>query len=209
MSLDTYTNLKAEIINWSHRDDMALEIDTFINLAETEMFANQLEPLRLRGGETRAAFSTSITTRFASLPTGYQSSRKLRIQITDGGSFELRFRTPSQLNILSTVGCPQFFTITDQIEFNRISDTVYTGEIQYFQEFTALSSSNSSNFVLSGFPNLYLFGSLWALMLHVEQFDKAAVYYQQFLFNIKGANNKDSLGRYGPAPVMRVEGPTP
>ncbi|GAH07513.1 unnamed protein product, partial [marine sediment metagenome] len=104
MSLDTYANLKLEIIDWSHRGDMDLKIDTFIDLAESEMFANTVEPLQLRDEETLVAFATSITDRFVALPTGYQSMRKVRIQVVNGESTELRFRTPSQLEILSSVG---------------------------------------------------------------------------------------------------------
>jgi hypothetical protein len=209
MSLDTYANLKIEIINWSGRDDMDQDIDTFIDMAEQEMYANAVEPLQLRDGETLAAFSTSITTRFAALPTGFQSMRKVRIQIVDGESYELRFRTPSQLNIKSNVGMPDFFTVTDQIEFDRVSDQVYAGEFQYFQEFTPLSTSNATNAVLTGFPNVYLFGALWALKLKAEEPQGADGYYQRFINAIRGANDKHQLGRYGPAPVMRVEGVTP
>ena len=159
MSLDTYENLKVEIEDWAHRDDLDSKYETFIQLAETEMYANLVEPLQVRSGETLAPFSTNTTDRFSSLPAGYQSMRKMRIQITNGESVEIRFRTPGQLNILSSTGLPLFFTITDQIEMERISDQVYTGEIQYFQEFTPLSGSNSANVVLTEFPNIYLFGS--------------------------------------------------
>ena len=209
MSLTDYAGLKAEIIDWSHRDDLDLKIDTFIDLAESEMLANTVEPLQLRSEETLTAFATNTTDRFASLPTGYQSARKLRIQIVNGESYELRYRTPSQLNILSDVGMPQFFTITDQIEFDRVSDQVYAGEIQYYQDFTAISSSNTTNDVLTNFPTIYLFGAMWALKKHTEQPQSAAIYYQDFINAIRGANNKDKLGRYGPAPVMRIEGATP
>ena len=209
MSLSSYDNLKEEIIDWSGRDDMDLNIDTFIDMAETEMYANDFDVLQIRDGEVRAAFSTSITDRFAALPTGYQSQRKMRIQIVNGESVELKFRTPAQLNILSAAGLPAFFTITDQIEFNRISDQVYSGEIQYFQDFTPLSSSNATNAVLTRFPNIYLFGVLWALKIKAEEPISADKYYQRFIGAIKGANTKDKLGRYGVAPIMRVEGSTP
>jgi hypothetical protein len=209
MSLDTYANLKLEIIDWSHREDMDLKVDTFIDLAESEMFANTVEPLQLRDEETLVAFSTSITDRFVALPTGYQSMRKVRIQVVNGESVELRFRAPSQLDILSSTGMPLFYTITDQIEMERVSDQVYAGEFQYYQDFTPLSDAATSNAVLTNYPTVYLFGALWALKTHVNEPQAAASYYQQFINAIKGANNKSKLGRYGPAPVMRVEGPTP
>jgi len=209
MSLDTYDNLKLEIIDWSHRDDMDQRIDTFIDIAEAEMLSNVVEPLQLRGEETLVAFATSITDRFVALPSGFQSMRKVRIQIVDGESYELEYRTPSQLNILSSVGMPRFFTVTDQIEMERVSDQVYAGEFQYIQDFTALSDANTSNTVLANHPNVYLFGALWALYRHVNQEDEATRYYVDFINAIKGANNKAEIGRYGPAPVMRVEGRTP
>lgn len=209
MSLDTYANLKAEIIDWCHRDDMDLRIDTFIDMAEQHMYANPIETLQLRDGETLSAFTTNTTDRFVALPAGYQEMRKVRIQIVNGESVELRYRTPSQLNLLSVVGMPQFFTITDQVEMDRVSDQAYSGEFQCFTTFTPLSSSNTSNAVLTSFPTIYLYGALWALFKHVEDEQKAAEYYADFINAIQGANEFHRKGRYGPAPVMRVEGVTP
>jgi len=209
MSFADYDALKATIIDWSHRDDMDLKIDDFIDLAEAEMYANPDHPLEIREGETRSSFSTNITDRFVALPTGYKSMRKIRIQIVNGESVELRFRTPSQLNLISSTGMPLFYTVTDQIEFDRVSDQVYTGEIQHFQSFTALSSSNTSNTILTNHPNIYLFGALWALKTHTDMHEEAAGYYARFINAIKGANNDSKIGRYGPAPVMSMEGATP
>lgn len=211
MSLDTYENLKAEIIDWSHRDDLDTKIDTFIQLAESEMYANQMEPLQLRGEESLAAFTMDSTTpsRFVALPTGYQSMRKVRVQIVNGESVELMFRPPAGLEILSDTGLPRFFTVTDQIEFDRTPDQDYAGEFQYYQEFTALSTAAPTNIVLTNHPTIYLYGALWALNVYTVQPQIAAAYYQQFIAAIVGANGKDEMGRYGPAPVMRVEGATP
>jgi len=207
--LDTYENLKLSIINWSHREDMDLLIDDFIDIAEAEMFANPVEPLKARSGETRAAFTTSTSDRFVALPTGYISMRKARIQITNGPSIELEYRTPAQLNLKDTVGTPLYFTVTDQVELDRISDQAYTGEFQYNAEFTALSTSNTTNAILTNHPNIYLYGSLWALFNHAVDTEQASKYYASFIDAIRGANKEAKAGRYGPAPVMRIEGATP
>jgi hypothetical protein len=205
MSLDTYANLKLELIDWSHRDDLDLKIDTFIDLAESEMFANSVEPLQLRSEETLTAFSTNTSDRFVALPAGFQSMRKVRIQVVNGESVELEYRTPAQLQILSSTGFPLLFTVTDQVEMERVSDQVYSGEFQYYKDFTALSSSNTTNDVLTNHPTIYLFGALWALKTHVNEPQAAIGYYQQFISAIKGANNKSKIGRYGPVPSMRAE----
>jgi hypothetical protein len=286
--LDTYANLKIEIINWSGRDDMDQDIDTFIDLAESEMYANTIEPLKIRDEEVLIPFVTSTTDRFVALPTGFQSARKVSlhttsntsssvtavgdgsttvtithtahgystndtvvilgatddedingifvITVTDvdtytytalaavdsgtetgsvtsrlrtGDYSELRFRTPSQLNVYDAEGTPDFYTVTSRIELNRVSDKAYTGEIQYIKEFTPLSSTNTTNAVLTDHPTVYLYGALWALKLRTEEPQNAEAYYQRFINAIIGANQKADLGRYGPAPVMRIEGVTP
>jgi hypothetical protein len=211
MSLDTLDNLKLEIIDWSHRDDIDLKVDTFIDLAESQMFANQLEPLRLLSEDTLVTDTLDSTTpsRFLALPAGFQSMRKLRIQIENGESVELQFRTPSQLRIINRAGLPCFFTVTSQLEFDRDPDIDYSVRIQYFKDFTPLSDANPTNQVLTDHPDIYLWGSLWALNNWAEQEVVAARYFQQFISAIKGANLKAEMGRYGPAPVMRVEGFTP
>ena len=211
MALDTYANLKDEIINWSHREDVDLKIDAFIDLAEAEMFANQVEPLQIRSEETRATASMDATTpsRYLALPDGYQSMRKLSVLIEDSSPYEVEYRTPGQLEVTDTEGSPVFFTVTSQLEFDRNPDIAYTLEMQYIKEFTKLSTTNTTNQVLTDNPNIYLFGSLWALNNWAEEEQKAARYYQQFIGAIKGANKRTDMGKYGPAPVMRVEGYTP
>lgn len=211
MALDSYANLKQEVIDWSHRDDLDVKIDTFIDLAESEMFANAMEPLQLRSQEVRSTSTMDSTTpsRYLALPSGFQSMRKLSIIQDNTDPIELRYRTPGQLNVIDGEGIPCFFTVTSQLEFDRNPDKDYTVEIQYIEDFTPLSSANTTNAVLTNHPTIYLFGTLWALFTHVQQYEEATNYYRLFLTAIQGANNKAEMGRYGPAPVMRVEGSTP
>ena len=207
MSLDTYANLKLEIADFSHRDDIDLKIDTFIKLAEVEMFSNTEEVLKTRVLET---LDTSATTssRLIALPTGYQSMRSMRLTINSNTS-NLRFRAPEQLVRVDTSGLPRFFTVTSQIEFDRTPDAAYTVEFQYYAIPTGLSSSNTTNVVLTNNPNIYLFGALWAALEWANETELSQKWYIRFINAIKGANKKDKEGRFGPAPAMRIEGSTP
>jgi len=207
MALDTFDNLKLQIINWSHRDDIDQEIDDFIDLAETEMYSNTEEVLKIRGQELRDATATT-SGKFLALPAGYQSMRSIRLEINNSGS-NLRYRAPEQMIVHDTSGLPQFFTVTDQIEFDRVPDAAYTVIFQYMAIPTPLSTLNQTNAVLTDHPNIYLFGALWALNEFAEEDQKALKYYGRFINAIRGANKKDKQGRYGPAPAMRIEGATP
>lgn len=205
--LDTYANLKLEVIDWSHRDDLDLKIDTFIDMAESEMFSNAIEPLKSRNEEARTSFATSTSDRFVALPTGFQEARKLRIQLTNGPSIELEYRTPGSLNLKDYTGIPLFYTVTDQIELDRVSDQSYTGEIQYFKRFIQLSKSNTTNAVLTNYPNIYLYGVLWALKNYVNEQQMSQYYYGEFIKAIKGANKEQQRG-IG-TPQMKVDRRTP
>jgi len=207
MTLDTYANLKKEVIDFSHRGDLDLKIDTFIDMAETEMFANAQEVLKIRSLETLDTTATT-TSRLIALPTGYQSMRSMRLTINSNTS-NLRFRAPEQMVRVDCSGLPQFYTVTDQIEFDRTPDAAYTIEFQYYAIPTGLSSSNATNVVLDDNPNIYLFGTLWAVFEYAVDEVQAQKYYTRFINAISGANKKDKEGRYGPAPAMRIEGSTP
>lgn len=208
MPLDTYDNLKLEIIKWSKRDDLDLDIDTFIDLAETEMFNNTVENLKVRGQEStyNAVLSTSVRT--LALPSDYISSRSVRITVGDD-SRVVEYAAPEFLRIRDGNGIPLFFTITDQIEFDVIAEADYAFEMKYIGKPVALSSSNQTNTVLTNNPNIYLFGSLWSLKQRTEEFEESANYYSQFINAIRGANKQYFEGQFGPAPVMRVDGMTP
>lgn len=206
MALDTFDNLKIEIIDWAHRNDLDLKIPVFIQMAEQAMFANDTEVLKVRGSETRS--EASATTKYLALPDDFNSMRSVRI-ITDAGHNELLFKAPEQLDRRSGTGKPTQFTVTSQIEFDITPDQAYTVEIQYHAQPTPLSTANQSNEVLAKFPNIYLFGALSALFIHANDEIEAAKYSQLFTSAIKGANKNQKQGRYGPAPSMTLEGPTP
>ena len=203
MSLDTFDNLKKEIINWSHRSDIDLKVETFIKMAEQDMFANPDEVLRVRGQETRSTATTDG--KYLALPDDFQSMRGLSLETTNG-SINLEMKAPSQISIKSTTGMPNSFTVTSQIEFDRVPDTDYSIEMQYFAIPAPLSSSTQENAILTKFPNIYLFGALSAAYMWAGDTENQAKSYSAFIGAIKGANKKDKQGRYGSTPSLSLVG---
>ena len=104
---------------------------------------------------------------------------------------------------------PTEYTITEQIEFNATPDSTYGYELRYYKSLTGLSSSNTTNAVLTRFPKIYLFGGLAYLHKWAEDDAQATVYYNQFLAAIDQANRSDKKGRYPSGKSMKVEGSTP
>lgn len=205
MSLDTYVNLKAAIRDKSHRNDMPDSlIDDFIDLAEADMFTR----LKLRSMSSRQTAVTSTTTRFLALPDDFLEMRRLTIIISDIHR-DVKYLPPESMQVFEVTGRPKHFTVTTQLEFDRIADQAYNLEMSLFTILTPLSDANTTNAVLTRFPNVYFFGALYHLYNWGDFEAQAGKYQALFGQAIQLANKQDMRGRYGPAPVIQREGFTP
>lgn len=203
MALDSYANLKQAIQNFSHRDDVSSVIDDFIDLAENRIDNG----LRLRSNELRSTATAPTSDRFLALPDRFLEMRRLSL-INGSNTYDIEYRAPEALK-LESAGIPKFFTITSQIEFDRTPSSGYTIEMAYYARLNPLSDSNTSNNVLTDYPNLYLYGAL--VELHQWARDESASAYYLSIFNteLELANSQELRGRYGVAPVISREGWTP
>ena len=172
MALDTYSNLKASIIKWSHREDVSPIIDDFINIAESEMYGNSVDPIKLRAMEARATAEADTSSRFLALPDRFLGMRRLST-VNASGNTDIVYMAPEQLQVPGVSGQPRFFTVTTQLEFDKTPDTAYTVEMAYLAKFLPLDETNNTNLILTDFPNIYLYGSLWALFQYAADEEKA------------------------------------
>lgn len=208
MALDNYSNLKAAIITFAGDNDIAGILDDCIDITESRIFANAQSPLRIRQMETSTTSVVSTSSRFLTLPTDYLEMRRFKL-VLSGNDQDILYRTPDQLQEVAGGGKPKFFTVTDQIEFDRIPDSGYTVDFQYYKRITALSDANPTNDILTNFPEIYLHGILSVVGEYRAEEDKADRHHIKFINAIKGANKQDRKGRHGPGAVVRVEGSTP
>lgn len=204
MAINTLALLKQAIENWSHRTDISDVIDNFIELAENEID----KQLMLRSNELRATATMSTTDRFLALPDRFLKMRRLSL-INGSLNYEIAYRAPEQMHLQDAAGRPKFYTVSSQLEFDRIADSAYTLEMQYFSRLQPLTTSNTTNDVLTDYPDLYLWGSLTQLALWEKDNEMALAYQGKFDRAIIEANKQEKKGRYGTAPRMMKEGSTP
>lgn len=212
MAISTYTELKTAIIAWAKRGDILTLVDDFIDLAEADMWSGPAiagaSPLRIRDMETRATATTSTTSRFLELPESFVSMRKL-VLISGTERYDLKQYTPESIKIGPDPGIPYSFSVTSQLEFDKITSSAMTAEMQYYRQLTALSSSAPSNQILTRFPSVYLCGALFHFANWAMNDDMVLKYGVMFSNAINSANKTDRKGRHGPAPAMKFEGSTP
>ena len=159
MALSTYSELKSSIANFLNRSDLTTEIqDDFIKLTEADFNS------KLRVRKMIAQSTLTIDSETEALPTGFLQVRDFYI-LSGSTKYPLRYMTPSQMDQVkgtSVTGIPQAYTILgDTFRFTPKPDSTYTGYINYYKKFDALSDTNTTNFILTDHPSIYLYGSLF------------------------------------------------
>jgi hypothetical protein len=160
MALSNYSELQSSVANWLNRSDLTTEITgDFIVLTEKDFNSK----LRIRKMvESDSSFSINAET--VALPSGFLQVRDLFI-LSGGTKYALTYMTPPQMDQIkgsSTSGMPVAYTIIgDNFRFAPTPDTTYTGTLNYYKSFDPLSDSNTTNYILTNHPAIYLYGSLY------------------------------------------------
>jgi hypothetical protein len=209
MALGTIDDLKAAIISYDGSDNIQKHLDDAISTTESRMFANDVEILNSRPEETRSRATMSTSSRFVELPEYFIDIRSIKY-ILDGDDLEIRYRSPQILQESSVSGRPEFFTVTSQLEFERVPDSEYTIEMNFTARVAPLTDDNTSNSVLTNHPQIYINGCMWFInsLPNAEQ-ELGSYYEQEFYKAIRGANSEYDAGRFGPSPVRRIAGYRP
>lgn len=162
MSISTYAELQTAVASWMHRADLTARIPDFIQMGEAVLNRK----LRTVDMETRATTATPTTSRFLALPTGYLEMQSMFIQ---DPATEIVYVEPLALREMviseTQTGFPNVFTVKGEIEFDRIPDSAYTLEMHYYKRYDI--ASDSTNWLLTNYPELYLHASLSAAALFI------------------------------------------
>lgn len=201
MAIDTYDDLKTEIADHLDRDDLATKIDTFIDLAE----ARHKRDLRMREMIRRSTADASG--RYLALPSSFIGMRTLRL-LTDPVTVlqEVNLYEMNRIRSEDT-GKPTWYTVHEEIEFNKTPDDTYTAEMIYYAEFTALSDSNTTNALLARAPDAYLYGALISAEPYLWNDERVTLWAQFYRAAVDRLNGMDRK-RAGPL-VSRVVGRGP
>ena len=164
MAISTYSELQTAVANWLDRDDLTARIPEFIALAEARF--NRI--LRLRSMEAKYTANTVAGQRNLALPANYIQMRNF--QVNSNPLTTLSYVTPEIYDSLwggSTSGTPKFYTIlANEVSFGPIPGSVMEVEMLFYKKFDSLSVTNTTNWLITNAPDIYLYGS----MLEAEPF---------------------------------------
>jgi len=158
VSITTYTNLQSSVADWLLRDDLTAVIPSFISLAE----ANLNRDARHWRMEDRS--TATLDSQYSAVPADFLEP--IRLSITSGTTSELQIVSqPDMVDLrarsANTSGVPRYYAMTaGEIEVVPSPSGSHTLEMTYFARLPALSDTNADNWLLTYYPDAYLYGTL-------------------------------------------------
>jgi hypothetical protein len=166
MAINSYATLVNAVTEWLTRDQDATliaRIPDFIVLAEAK-FNRTLFVRQMEARSTALVDMTSKEPEFISLPSDFQSMRRVRLSSVTGKPC-LEFKSGTQMDeyrfgTSDVAAQPRYFTMFGtEMELAPTPDQEYTIEMVYRQNIPPLAA-NSPNWLLTLAPDLYLYGAL-------------------------------------------------
>ena len=187
MGIANYTELTAHIENWLDHTRFTSLLDEFIYLTEDRLN----KELRVKEMITRSTAPTSTSSRYLVHPTDYLEMKRLRLLTSPYK--ELMQISPENITKFDSTSPqePQFYCdVDEQIEFDSTPDAVYTVEMVFYEKIADLTASNTTNVILTAYPNLYLFGALVEAFMYGLEDERAAYFEGRFVKELNMANNE-------------------
>ncbi len=174
----TYAELKTAIANYLNRSDLTSDIDTFIDNVEAEL--NR----RLRTKDMIKRATATADSQYLAVPTDWIEA--INVEITSNDFSPLFQQSIESLDVYrkannNSTGQPVYFAmVDDSIELAPTPDAEYTLQLTYYAKISALSDSNTSNFVSVSHPDVYLYGALKHASIFLMEDDRIPMFTQQF-----------------------------
>lgn len=187
MALSTYAELQTSIASWLQRADLTARIPDFITLAESQLSTD----LDTYWQVARATCSTTADDQYITLPDDVLQIKGLLL--TNGDTTKpLKLLSLTALSSTYTdgsAGLPVAYAqVGNQLKIGPIPDAIYTMELIYKQRIPALADNNTTNWLLTNFPNAYLWASLLAAQPFIINDPRLATFGQLYTQTINSAN---------------------
>ena len=205
MALDgTRAGLLASIADFLDRTDLTAVIPDFVTLFESN--ANTESAIKTLFNRTSVATTTVAGQNYITTPTDYLTAEAL-VLLNAGNKVVIPpYGTAAALYTqfpLNTNGFPGgFITQNGKLELARTPDAAYTGTLYYYSKIPALTTTNTTNWLLTNYPNIYLFGSLVAAESYLGTDPRLQVWGNMFDNAIQKLQGSAERNRYNGGPAV-------
>lgn len=202
---------------WLARDNdttLIARIPSFIQLCEAKL-NRELRCYQMEKRSTATVNLASSEPQYISLPSDFQTMRRIRLPGVSGKP-KLSFASLVQAEeYLSANGNnaaqPVYYTpFGSEMELTPPPDQAYVLEMIYRSIIPSLTSTNTTNWLLTLAPDIYLYGSLLESAPYIKEDERINTWGTGFKFALDGLNQLSMDATYNAGPLtMRPSGVTP
>lgn len=202
MAISTYSELKTAVADFLNRDDLTDIIPTFISLGEAQIMRDS------RHWRQQRRATTTLNERFENLPSDFLQGIHFYIDTTNGRK-TLEFASSAEisrrnLNAFDVPGEPEVYTINSgQIEFIPAPDGDYPLTLIYYAKTQGLSDDNPENWLLTYYPDVYLYASLMHTAPYLQEDQRFGIWGQLYAAGVLKANQESDAALYSGPLVLR------
>lgn len=193
MAITQYSELLTAAANWSGRSDLTSRIPEYIALAEAKMNRR----LREKDMVTKTTFN--ITGEYVAVPTAFGGVKHFHLDTTP--RVVLDFMPDHLLTATyadGATGQPEVYNVQgSNFRFGPTPGATYTSTLVYYLKVPALTSSATTNWMITNHPDCYLYG----VMAELAGYAQDDVGVQRWITamyavidEIKRASNRDTYG---------------
>lgn len=189
MALANYSDLVTSVQNWLHRSDLASVVPDFITLAEARINGD----LDARFQDETSTIQTVSGTETIPLPDDLIGIRHVSAETSPIKT--LKYVTPDQFEKLypyGESGAPTVYTIIgSNMYLAPIPDAIYDIDLIYKARVPALNDSNTTNYVITTYPNVYLYAVLCESAPYIKDDNRVQVWEMKYKEAIDAVNAQD------------------
>lgn len=198
MALSNYGELKTAIADFLNRDDLTTVIPAFVALAESQIARD------LRHWRQESRVSTTLNERFENLPTDWLEG--IHMYLSDGAIIE--YASIAEIGRQKAIsndiaGKPRLFTLNSgQIEFFPAPDEDYDLTMVYYARIPTMSADADANWLMTYYPDVYLYGSLLQSAPYLAEDARIAVWAQLYSAAVKNLGDDSTKARASGGPLV-------
>ncbi len=200
MSVSTYEELIQAAVRWSQRPDFRQRADDAIPMAEARI--NRY--LRSREMETTLGTFT-ISGEYVALPSNFAGVKAFYLPGPPKVAIEFRPNDQMAIDYPTDTGKPKFFNVHgSNFRFAPSPNGTYSAYLVYYRTVPALTSSATTNWLLTSHPDAYVYGVLGELYEFAGDQQKADRCLQRMYSALDEVKTQSNRDRLGPGLTMRL-----
>lgn len=207
-TIGTYAQIQSAIYAWLLRASTdlvvtAAQVQNYIFLCEAELNRE----LEVRELQATGTLTTTADVSYVALPSDFNRIDNLSFT---SAPYTIEGKTKQKLieDHGVTTGRPVAYAVYgSRMYFGKIPDAVYTFSLDYFTDIPALTDSNTTNSILTAYPDLYLYGALRQAQLQIGDATKGQTWGSNYSTIIDRVNLSDIRSKMPRKLRMRPRNP--